>query len=346
MRRLPVVDLGASQSKICTALHQSLTTLGFCYVRAPQLPTQQIAHTLSFSKWLFDLPVKERRKMLIPELTHCPTRGYYPFEGTAGQPKHDIDAFAFGPANQDGVALRQQYFQKHKYDWRKDLSLVNNVWPTNIPEVPAAQAKEFQEHFEQLFQTLTTLLHIVLHHIGIIMELSDPDALVKMHSKADHVCELKHYKPLPPWAMSMGEQGEDADERMRGHCDLSTITFLLQDKIGGLQIQQPTLDGKSWQWEDIQPNEDVLVMNTGRFLTHWSSQLFPSTQHRVVTADKTQSRYSVVMFCIPDWEVQVEPLLPFHDMLYKEPRTGTNDDVLLEPNWAKPFVVGDRMPVV
>ncbi|CAL1411122.1 unnamed protein product [Linum trigynum] len=61
------------------------------------------------------------------------------------------------------------------------------------------------------------------------------------------------------------------------HSDSSFLTVLLQDQIGGLQVQCDN------HWVDVEPNTSALVINMGDLLQLISNDEFKSSQHRVLT---------------------------------------------------------------
>ncbi|RVX09222.1 Gibberellin 20-oxidase-like protein [Vitis vinifera] len=70
------------------------------------------------------------------------------------------------------------------------------------------------------------------------------------------------------------------DEEVEGlgmHTDMSCITIVYQDEIGGLQMRS-----KGGEWIDITPCEGTLVVNIGDLMQGWSNGRLRSSEHRVV----------------------------------------------------------------
>ncbi|XP_038899751.1 gibberellin 20-oxidase-like protein, partial [Benincasa hispida] len=78
------------------------------------------------------------------------------------------------------------------------------------------------------------------------------------------------------------------------HTDLSYVTILFQDDVGGLQMRS-----KGGEWFDVKPSKDGnLLVNIGDFMEAWSNGKVRSAEHRVVLRKKinVKKRFSVAFF--------------------------------------------------
>ncbi|KAJ6933342.1 hypothetical protein NC651_008676 [Populus alba x Populus x berolinensis] len=104
--------------------------------------------------------------------------------------------------------------------------------------------------------------------------------------------------------MSMGgdfAKGKEA-EGLGMHTDMSCVTIVCQDEIGGLQVR--SREGK---WMDINPREDALVVNIGDLMHAWSNGRLRSSEHRVVLK-RNVHRFSLAFFwCFEDEKVVFAP---------------------------------------
>ncbi|PIA49399.1 hypothetical protein AQUCO_01300308v1 [Aquilegia coerulea] len=95
------------------------------------------------------------------------------------------------------------------------------------------------------------------------------------------------------------------DEQVEGlgmHTDMSCITILYQDEIGGLQVRS-----KEGEWMDISPSEGALVVNVGDMMQAWSNGRLRSSEHRVVLK-QSRNRLSLAFFwCFEDEKVIFAP---------------------------------------
>lgn len=95
---------------------------------------------------------------------------------------------------------------------------------------------------------------------------------------------------------------EQEVEGLGMHTDMSCITIVYQDELGGLQVRSK--DGK---WVDILPCEGTLVVNIGDMLQAWSNDKLRSSEHRVILK-KPVNRFSLVFFwCFEDEKVILAP---------------------------------------
>lgn len=87
------------------------------------------------------------------------------------------------------------------------------------------------------------------------------------------------------------------------HTDMSCVTIVYQDQIGGLQVK--SREGK---WRDISPSDQgSLVVNIGDMLQAWSNDRFRSSEHRVVLK-RPVNRFSLAFFwCFEDEKVISAP---------------------------------------
>ncbi|XP_010539121.1 PREDICTED: gibberellin 20 oxidase 2 [Tarenaya hassleriana] len=100
------------------------------------------------------------------------------------------------------------------------------------------------------------------------------------------------------------DEDEGEEEGLGMHTDMSCITIVNQDEVGGLQVRSNGGD-----WFDINPNADTLVVNVGDLLHAWSDGRLRSSQHRVVMNRRSfTNRFSVAFFwCFADEKVVYAP---------------------------------------
>jgi isopenicillin N synthase-like dioxygenase len=115
----------------------------------------------------------------------------------------------------------------------------------------------------------------------------------------------RHRKPLANLAFNYypaPARVEDLDLGVGAHCDVSVITVLLQDDVGGLEVCDR--DGR---WIKAAYVPGAYVVNIGETMMQWTNGEYVSTLHRVI-AKKLQDRYSVPLFMGPDYDLMIEPL--------------------------------------
>lgn len=95
---------------------------------------------------------------------------------------------------------------------------------------------------------------------------------------------------------------DDEVEGLGMHTDMSCVTIVYQDQIGGLQVKS-----KQGKWMDISPCEETLVVNIGDMLQAWSNEKFRSSEHRVVLKQPV-NRFSLAFFwCFEDEKMILAP---------------------------------------
>ncbi|KAK1685827.1 hypothetical protein QYE76_046675 [Lolium multiflorum] len=88
----------------------------------------------------------------------------------------------------------------------------------------------------------------------------------------------------------------------RPHQDISCISFVVQDSVGGLEVLGPDGD-----WAPVEPVEGSIVVNIGDVVQVLSNGKFRSVMHRVVR-NPAAHRYSLVFFLNVHRDKWVEPL--------------------------------------
>ena len=141
---------------------------------------------------------------------------------------------------------------------------------------------------------------------------------------------LLHYPPRPP-------QTGVRQFGLRPHSDTTAFTILVQDNVGGLQVE------RNGDWIEVPPIAGTYVINIGDMMARWTNDRFASTPHRVINRSGAE-RYSVPYFAIPDFDAVVSCLPscmgPDHPAKYLPLRVG---DFMQDSNakdWNKDGPIG------
>jgi len=105
---------------------------------------------------------------------------------------------------------------------------------------------------------------------------------------------LLHYPPHPADA-AFNQLGAGA------HTDWGSITMLLQDDCGGLEVQHV-----SGEWIRATPIPGTLIVNLGDMVRRWTNDIYYSTMHRALNNVSGVDRYSVASFFNPNYLYRVE----------------------------------------
>ncbi|XP_078169991.1 1-aminocyclopropane-1-carboxylate oxidase homolog 1-like [Carex rostrata] len=160
--------------------------------------------------------------------------------------------------------------------WRDTLvcSFEGSLDPTEIPVECREAIMKYKERISRVVDILYELLSVAL---GL-----PPDCMKSMDYANTQI--FSHYYPACPQPeLTMG---------LHMHTDISFITVLLQDDIGGLQAVH---DG---YLVDVTPIPGALVVNIGDLLQCYSNEKFKSAEHHVL-ASKRGPRISVATFVAP-----------------------------------------------
>ncbi|KAL0358947.1 UNVERIFIED_CONTAM: Gibberellin 20-oxidase-like protein [Sesamum angustifolium] len=154
---------------------------------------------------------------------------------------------------------------------------------------------EFSEILEDYASIVTHLAKVILE---VVIKCLGPDFETKFESEFKNChgyLRINNYSPP--------ECTEEQEiEGLGMHTDMSCITIVYQDDIGGLQVRS-----KEGQWMDINPHENTLIVNIGDLMQAWSNGEFRSSEHRVLLRKKV-NRFSVAFFwCFEDDKVICAP---------------------------------------
>ena len=185
-----------------------------------------------------------------------------------------------------------------------------------------------------------------------------------------------------------GESHEKVDgnskkeERLIGHTDLTTFTLILQDDKqhnADDHVQETRECLEVWnrqmkQYVPVKIEPNAILVQAGQFMQWWTCGMIPAAPHRVVMPPapaltkealfrtelsiNAADRLSVVLFCFPDFDATIEPLVEAATTSNQLDATRDALDDLREgasagpsrpptPNiMLDPFVAGDMHPMV
>lgn len=136
-----------------------------------------------------------------------------------------------------------------------------------------------------------------------------------------------------PWASELFEKSHgflrmnyydkctDEERISKPHTDVSCLTILYQDDVGGLQIRT-----KEGIWMDSKPLAGSFVINIGDCFQMWSNARYRSAEHRVVYGMAKRNRLSMAYFLdfVDEYEIRTpaELIDAQHPAQYKAVRKG------------------------
>jgi len=291
LRELPVIDLSladADDPATRDAFHRNLARIareiGFFHLVGHGIIPQEIRAIREQAYAFFALPQAEKDRIDMQWSRHF--RGYTAVgvERTRLRPDHreqiDIGAeLAVNETTPDSPAWLHlqgpnQWPDADALPGFKDTAL---HWQARLRDLAVRLLRAFMVALEQPADALDGLLD----------------------GPPSHLLKLIHY---PGSAEPSARQGVGA------HKDSGLLTLLLQDKVGGLQVE--TGDG----WIDVPPTENTFVVNIGEVLELITNGYLRATRHRVLTPPAGVDRHSIAYFILPRLDAGSVPIvqLPPH----------------------------------
>ncbi len=238
-----------------------------------------------------------------------------------------------GPARiEEAYAAWGGFFNSEaKHDYLVDPEKQDGFFPFKSENAKGAKAKDLKEFYHVYpwgrvpgdVEDLTRKLYADLQDIGVRLlgwvQDNAPDdiqqkfseTLPRMMEGATHnLLRILHYPP-------MEEAPEPGAVRAAAHGDINLITVLLAGSAPGLEAQDT-----AGSWHAVPCDPGMIAINCGDMLEMASGGYFPSTVHRVVNPEKTQSgaRFSMPMFLHPRGEVVLKPGTTAEDFLQERLR--------------------------
>ena len=280
---LPVIDL-TQQDKpaVRDDFHRHLADIardsGFFYLEGHGIPRAQMHRIQDLAQRFFALPAADKQRIAIENTRH--------FKGYTG-------------VGQEITRLHPDL--REQMDFGEELPPVPlhpdtpiwwglqgpNQWPQALPEL----RDEILRWLDSCRHVAQRLLHALLEALG--QPAHALDALVA--PPCNHRLKIIHYPGQAPGASMQG---------VGPHKDGGLLTLLLQDHVGGLQVQ--TADG----WIDVPPRPYSFVVNLAEMLELATNGYLRANVHRVVSPPAGHSRYTIAYFYAPSLHVQQMPLLP------------------------------------
>lgn len=282
---VPVIDLGGCTAPptddVVHAVASAAEQFGFFQIINHGIAPERIERLWDATVSFFALPAETKRQIVR---TKENSRGYYDRELTKNardlKEVLDIAHVPFPDLADDDPR------NFHRVDGR-------NQWP----ELPG-----FRSTVIGYLQVCNELSRWLLE--AFCRGLGEHAEHLHQAFGADHTSFLRmnHY-PLDD-LLSESEAAavtQLGDMALHHHSDSGALTLLLQDQVGGLQVEN---DGA---WIDVEPLDGALVVNTGDMMQVWSNDRYHAALHRV--AGRTdRARYSLPYFFNPSYATTYQPL--------------------------------------
>ncbi|KAH0757126.1 hypothetical protein KY290_020619 [Solanum tuberosum] len=206
-----------------------------------------------------------RRRRIVEEVGEaCKTWGFFQVVNHS-VPQHVMDEMISGVKsfNEQSSEKKMEFYsrdnlKKVKFNsnfdlysskaanWRDSLTCVMAPNPPTKDELPEACREELLQYSEHVRKLGHTIFELLAEALGL-----KPNHLLDMDCAKGQFIISHYYPPCPEPNKTLG---------ITKHTDPDFFTILLQDQIGGLQINHQN------QWIDIHPVTGALVINLGDLL--------------------------------------------------------------------------------
>jgi len=259
---------------------------GFVYLTGHGVPADLDVALFAAARGFFALPEAERRELAIAN--SAAFRGYTVLGDERTNGKGDWrDQLDLGPEE------AAPEFGDGDPSWLKLRG--PNQWPTNLPELRAATLS----WMAAMDAVGLAALRALALGLGQSVDHFDPGFV----PDSDVHLKIIRYPAVPEARADAGAAGQGVGL----HQDTGLLTFILQDDVGGLQVQlgdrmvdAPRVDG-------------AYLMNLGEMLQTATDGYLRATPHRVVSPAGGCERLSIAYFFNPRFELVFAPVeLPAH----------------------------------
>ena len=268
--------------KFCAQLVETCHQVGFFYLTGHGIDIKQNDEVLAMVRRFFALPEEDRHAIAIGKSPHF--RGYTILGDEHTQGKNDWrDQIDIGP--------EAQAVEMNENDplW---LRLIGpNQWPRALPEMPAlvtAWSEKMRYVAMELFRALAVGFGQPYHYF---------DGLMTPHP----------YFRIKISRYPTQHDPATAKQGLGLHLDSGLFTFIMQNEVSGLQVEQ------NGQLQTIEPLRDAFIVNLGEMFQLATSGYLKATKHQVVSPAVGEERISVAYFMNPRLDAVFAPIpLPPH----------------------------------
>lgn len=278
---LDVIDLAGLDTadpsivrRVAADLGRACRDHGFFYVRNHGVPLALLTGIFRCSQTFFAAPQADKEELAITRSPH--NRGY--------------------------VGLATESLNRARADLKEAFNIGLDL-PDTDPEVLAGRPFRGINLWPQTpgFRQTVLAYYNALWRLALDLHLAIATDLGLCSSffadKFDRpmaTLRLLHYPPCKAGEGELSGAGE--------HTDYGSVTILLNDNAGGLQVRR-----RDGTWIEAPPIPGAFICNIGDCLMRWSNDIYVSTPHRVSTPPG-RDRYSVAFFLDPNPDALIECL--------------------------------------
>ncbi len=284
-RQVPVLDIAgyirapdsAAGQEFVRALREACSGSGFCQIVGHPVEPEQNQAIVDAARAFFDLPVRERQDLAIVNSPHF--RGYT----------------LLGDERTQGIS-----------DWREQIDFGGELAPR--PPKPGDPPWQRLRGPNQWPPGLPAMKDTVLDWMRAMEGLGLAVGRALAQGLGQPATYFEQYF-LPEGDAKLKLIRYPAQDRTREtgqgvglHQDSGFLTFVLQDRVGGLQVQMgDDLVG-------VTPLPGAFVLNLGEMLQAATGGYLRATKHRVASPPAGVERLSIAYFHNPRLEATLKPM--------------------------------------
>ncbi len=285
---IPIIDVGPLQSgneddiaALAERLFSVYSTLGFGVLINHPIPQALTDQLFDVMHAFHSLPLREKM-----QLTRARSlRGFIPLNSSTMRTSKL--ARVTKPNQNSAFMIINELTLTEQERFGQTPFAGRQVWPEQLPafkQVSLAYYAKMEVFAAQLMRVFALMLGQGFG--GLASYFTHPNIFMRM----------SRYPPSI----------ENGDQDLMGyapHTDNGCLTLLLQDEVGGLQVQHP-----GGPWLDVPYQRGALILNIGDLMECWSNGLLKATPHRVINKSTTKFRYAAPFFYNCNFESVVAPL--------------------------------------
>ncbi|KAI0761932.1 thymine dioxygenase [Trametes elegans] len=250
---------GSAKQEVASAMLESFKRIGFVYLVNHGIPDAKIRDMFDWSRRFFALPMDV--KQLAPHPPSGTHHRGYSAPGVEKVVQHVYDERSLQGLRAKAPDVKESF----ECGWEQSATMPN-IW------LPDGVLPGFKEACLDFYWTCHETELNVLR--ALALGLGIPEGHLLLHHNAhDNQLRLLHYPSV------RAQDLQDAKiARIDAHSDFGSITLLLQDAVGGLEVEDPRHRGT---FTSAPPVDRALIVNAGDFMMRWSNDVIRSTVHRV-----------------------------------------------------------------
>jgi len=276
---IPIIDISPLLNPLTSTEKQqtvdkitdALANSGFFYIINHGISLEEQKQILNEAKKFFALPLEQKKKIerASIEITSSTRTGY---EAIGVQSEDDSNPHLIDQKEALDIFVGDLHHPMNKSNKLNDGPLTG-----------------FQDRLPKFQHQLFIIGDALLRAFSVAMGQPE-DFFATWYKEPSSSFRFLRYPPTP----------EISDGNFIGcgaHSDYGVLTILMQDDIGGLQVDYNN------KWIDAVPIPGSFVINVGDCVEFMSNGALKAARHFVINKSHVQERFAVALFHAPAWEM-------------------------------------------